>query len=854
MEHSEHLSTVHLIHRAAQDGGLSYLTAEDDAIRGRSLRLHGRDVLSFASCSYLGLEQHPALIEGAVEAARRYGTMFSYSRYYVAAPPYAEMNALLTDVFGGHVLITQSTSMGHLTVLPVIATERDAIVVDHQAHMSIQMAVTVARARGATVETVRHYEMDERLLETVARLARTHRRVYVAVDGVYSMYGDLAPVGLLAQALAVAPNVRLYVDDAHGMSWAGERGRGWFLSQMPLTERVVVGTSLVKAFAAAGGCFVFADPDERDYVRLTGAPYIYSGPIQPPMMGAIIASAQLHLSPELQALQQAFRERVAYTNALIAEHDLPLLSWNDGPIFFFRIGKVEAAQTLARRLLADGCYVSVSNYPTVPLKRAGLRLTVTATHTPAEIRQGIETIAHHLPRVLDEFGIDRGSLDSLFARAIPAEARGTALLGSGAGPRRHPTSPAAQGQGSGTAARLTAGLTVDVYPSVAEACAAIGRTTWDAAMAHRGLSSHDTLAATAAVCRAPGPREHVWSQYALVARAPNGAVAGLTYATRALAKDDMFMRAEVSQALEAHRAAHDPYFCTSDTLTLGSPFSEGEHIAVLPGQDPGAVRAALVEAVEELGEALDVDAVVLRDFADGDAATDAWMHGNDWMKVPIVPAYTIPDVGATEEAFVERIAAASNRPHRVRRFWRGLRAASATYTVRVHGVGGSSLPEAWWPHLHALYREVAERTRRINDFGFPAALWPTLLASAEWEVLTLHRAAGHEGSIDDRPVAWVLAYRQPGHYTPVVCGVNYAYVEGQEFGAYRQILLATIRRARALEATAVSLGFGADVEKRRLGAEPRPTCTYVRARHHDHGERLQAFVETHSLGRQPQPA
>jgi 7-keto-8-aminopelargonate synthetase-like enzyme len=289
---SEQLSIVEGIHREARERGVLFQVADDQPLRDRTIRLNGRDLVTFGSCSYLGLEFHPALAQGVLHAVRRYGTQFSQSRGYASAAPYAELEELLSTVFGGHALVAPSTSLGHQMVLPTLATEKDAILVDNQVHRSVQVAATLAQASGARVETIRHRELDARLLDTAARLGRTHRTVWFAIDGIFSMYGDFAPLGLLRQALDAVPNLRLYVDDAHGMSWAGEHGRGWFLSRFPLGERVVLGTSLVKAFAAGGGAFVFASAAERDRVRLCGGPYVFSGPMQPPMLGAALGSAR----------------------------------------------------------------------------------------------------------------------------------------------------------------------------------------------------------------------------------------------------------------------------------------------------------------------------------------------------------------------------------------------------------------------------------------------------------------------------------------------------------------------------------------------------------------------------------
>ena len=295
MEMSQILTTVEAIHQDAQRRGLFFQTCADEELKGRQIRIGGRDLVSFSSCSYLGLERHRAVIDGVHDAVERYGVQFSTSRGYLSAPLYGALEEDLSTLMGATALVTPSTTMAHMIALPVLATEKDAIVLDHQAHHSIHMGANQARAGGATVDLVRHDQLD-RACEVVARLAKKCRTVWFATDGVFSMYGDLAPIDTLRRILDVAPNVRLYVDDAHGMSWAGQHGRGSFLHRFGMSDRIVLATSFAKGFGAGGGCLVFPTLAEREKVRLSGGPLVFSGPMQPPMMGAVHASAQLHLS------------------------------------------------------------------------------------------------------------------------------------------------------------------------------------------------------------------------------------------------------------------------------------------------------------------------------------------------------------------------------------------------------------------------------------------------------------------------------------------------------------------------------------------------------------------------------
>ncbi|HYR09631.1 MAG TPA: aminotransferase class I/II-fold pyridoxal phosphate-dependent enzyme, partial [Longimicrobium sp.] len=694
-----------------------------------------------------------------------------------------------------------------------------------------QVAATLAQAGGTRVETIRHRELDARLLETAERLGRAHRTVWLAIDGIYSMYGDLAPLGLLRRALDAVPNLRLYVDDAHGMSWAGEHGRGWFLSRFPLSERVVLGTSLVKAYAAGGGAFVFASAAERERVRLCGGPYVFSGPLQPPMLGAALGSARVHLSDEIGGLQRAFAARASLTNTLLREHGLPLLVRNEGPIFFLRMGRAEAAMTVAERMMEEGWHVTISTFPSVPQRRAGIRLAVTALHTPAEIRGVVEALARHVPRALAEHGISSAELDELYRDAVPAESWGGLRPAAGAA-AAVPAAPVAE-------LALPAGWRVEVADSVAE----VDRAAWDACMAGRGASSWDALRMAESLFGEHQPRpEHRWRFRYLVVRRADGSPVAATYFSRCLHKDDMFSDVRVSAEVERRRAA-DPYLLSSTVVTLGSYLSEGDHL-YLDRADPAwpaalaVVHAQAMRAAREWG----ASAVVLRDLRGDDREMDAWMGARDFVKMPLMSSYRL-DARRTEEAV---LADASKR---TRRFLRELADASAPYREQVWSAqAGAPTDPAVAAHLYRLYLQVAERGLRINTFPLPESVVPALLSSPAWEVVALTLEAEAGGPGDGLPVAWFAGHRAGGHYAVFMCGVDYAYVAGTQTGAYRQLLLRMARRAREVGAHTLHLGMDAETEKQRFGAVAHPTCAYVLALEHDAGDQLQAIVTRVGLG------
>ncbi len=237
----------------ARERGLVCRTAEDERFDGRCITLDGQRLVNFGSCSYLGLETDARLKTGACEAVLRYGVQFSTSRAYVSAPLYRELEEQMSAIAGGApVVIAASTSLAHLSAIPVLVREKDAVLYDIQVHASVQATFPMLRQRGIPCEPVRHNRLD-RLEERVRALSAKYERVFYLCDGVYSMHGDVLDASGLYALLDRQPALWAYVDDAHGLGWSGERGAGTLLGHRSLHSRMVVAFGLAKSFAAAGG-------------------------------------------------------------------------------------------------------------------------------------------------------------------------------------------------------------------------------------------------------------------------------------------------------------------------------------------------------------------------------------------------------------------------------------------------------------------------------------------------------------------------------------------------------------------------------------------------------------------------
>jgi 7-keto-8-aminopelargonate synthetase-like enzyme len=156
--------------------------------------------------------------------------------------------------------------------------------------------------------------------------------------------------------------------------------------------------SLAKAFSAGGAVMIFPDAETARLVRTCGSTLIFSGPLQPALLGAAIASARVHLSTEIDARQRRLADRIRLFNELAAAHGLPLGSRAETPIRFVRTGDNAATYGIASALMDDGFYVNTAVFPAVSRGQGGLRVALTVHQTLDDIRDLVEAIARRIRR------------------------------------------------------------------------------------------------------------------------------------------------------------------------------------------------------------------------------------------------------------------------------------------------------------------------------------------------------------------------------------------------------------------------------------------------------------------------
>lgn len=791
MNNSPVITSTNQIINYLKERGIAHMNVDGNKLFDNVLRIDGKDLINFGSCSYLGLEFDERLKAGAQSALNIYGTQFSASRAYVSAGLYEELENKLAKIFGGPTLVTPTTTLGHISTIPIIIDKNDCVIMDHQVHNSVQTAVKLIKADGTRVELIRHNRMDlleQRLIE----LKDKYNKVWYMADGIYSMYGDKAPMKRLEELLNKYEYFHLYIDDAHAMSCFGEHGRGYALSEIDLHERMVMGTSLNKAFASGGGAFIFPNQEMFERVKNCGGPMITSGPMQPSALGAAIAAADLHLSDEIYELQDELFQNIKYTHQLLKEYNLPDLSEKDSPIFFIGVGTPKVGYNLVKRLKDAGHLVNIGIFPAVPMKNTGVRFTISKLHSFEQINRLVKDISEHFALALKE----ENSTIKDVCTAFKLNEQDFVFDNS-----------AAQMENQDLQVQLVSSI-IDV-----------NKEEWDNNLGDRGLFDWNGLTVF----------EHSLSNHInevsktefsyLTIRDNNDSIVLQTVITSGWMKDDMLTDQEVSVQMEINRK-NDPYWCCSKYIALGTPLSEGNHLFI-DNQHPQWKRALriLFEQIDEKAKVVGATTKIIRDLSPDDLDMDDLMVDNGYFKCMMPENFTL-DISQwnLNESYTEVL-----RSRNKRRFRANVEKHSALYEVKIHEKVSNEKLE----HYFELYKNVHGKSLEINAYEHPFELFEAINNNPKWEFIeiSLNPEYGYKN-----PVSVVFAYKGINKYSPVMMGKNYSV--NPELNSYRQTVFQSIKRAKEIGYNEVRLGFTAGIEKKNFGAKGHKSVIYMQSTDH----------------------
>ncbi|MDP6968793.1 MAG: 8-amino-7-oxononanoate synthase [Gammaproteobacteria bacterium] len=349
------------------------------------LRSQGRDYLCFTSNDYLGLANHPQVIAALQAAAKTYGVGSGASHLVCGhSAVHAQLEQALAKLTGrSRAVLFSSGYMANVGLLGALLEATDGVFEDRLNHASL---IDGGLLSGARLQRYRHNDvadLQQRLQKSQAR----HK--LVATDSVFSMDGDIAPLGQLAQ-VCQAEDAWLMLDDAHGLGVLGVHGGGAAL-QAGLDQQqapIYMGT-LGKALGCYGAFVAGSDTLVEAMVQFARS-YIYTTAIPPAVAAASLAAVNLlHEESWRQAHLQQLIQRFRDTAQTM---DLPLMDSHTA-IQPLLLGDASRALQVSEALKNMGILVTAIRPPTVPANSARLRITLTAAHSASQVEQLLAALA-----------------------------------------------------------------------------------------------------------------------------------------------------------------------------------------------------------------------------------------------------------------------------------------------------------------------------------------------------------------------------------------------------------------------------------------------------------------------------
>lgn len=771
--------------------GLAQRSTSDEDISGVQITIDNQHLTNFGSCSYLGLEYNDDLKAGVKTAVENYGTQFSTSRMYLSLGLYDQVEAELGNIFQKPLIAAASTTLGHLATLPVIVEDEDAIILDLQVHSSVQMATQILKARKVPIYVIPHNSMDD-LENKIKQLQNKHKKIWYLADGVYSMYGDVAPLGELERMLNTYKQFHLYIDDAHGMGWAGENGIGYVRSQIAHHDKMVLATSLNKSFAAAGGLMVFPNQAMRDKVRNCGSTLIFSGPIQPPMLGAALASAKLHQQDTLTELQQDLKEKIDYINRKLEVLKLPQYCPSDTPLFFICVGLPKITSNINNRMKEHGFYLNTAAFPAVPMKKSGVRFMVTAHHTYQEI----DDMLYHLQRAYVLGLQEEGSSTHEVARVF-----------------RLPTFEIEIEQHQPSAQEFTQTLQEEIHQSID----AMNADEWDHLLGQEGCHSYKNIQQLQKVFSHNSLKEDNAQFYFHKVTDAHNEVISLAFFSCGWVKDDMFADADVSEKVEQMRKI-DPYYLTSKQVMTGSLFSMGQSIYLNqahPQWQQGLEK--LIQQMQKVAEQENATKLMLREFS---------VDTKDALRTTMLELGLV-DYKLPNNCVVEHMTWADDEAYQktlTSKYRYSLRKEILKHSDRFEVSYEKPTTELEKRACFELYKNVFDKSHEMNVFELPYTLFEMMYDDPNYDIIRLYL----KGS--DDLVAVLFSHKNGTMYNAMLVGLNYEFV--REHNTYKQILYQSVVRAKALGCSTLDLAFTAEMEKKKVGASIHENYAFVQATEH----------------------
>lgn len=344
-----------------------------------------KNVLNFCANNYLGLANHPEIIDAAKQGLDSHGFGMASVRFICGTQDIHKALERQISLYLGmeDTILYPSCFDANGGLFETLLGPEDAVISDALNHASIIDGIRLCKAN-----RYRYANNDLEALEHQLKAAKADgaRHILIATDGVFSMDGIIANLGGICD-LAEQYGALVMVDDCHATGFVGERGRGSQEYCGVLGRIDIITGTLGKALGGASGGFTAAKKPIVDWLRQRSRPYLFSNSVAPPIVAASIKAFEMmhngdELREKLHANAQLFRRKLTEAGFHLAGKDHAII-----PVM---LGDAKRASTMADKLLDKGIYVVGFSFPVVPKGQARIRTQMSASHTTEQVEQAIQ--------------------------------------------------------------------------------------------------------------------------------------------------------------------------------------------------------------------------------------------------------------------------------------------------------------------------------------------------------------------------------------------------------------------------------------------------------------------------------
>ena len=340
-------------------------------------------VLNFCANNYLGLSNHPDILNAAINGIKQYGFGLSSVRFICGTQTiHDELEKQISKFLNKeNTILYTSCFDANGGLFETLFNENDAIISDQLNHASIIDGIRLCKAKRFRYS---NSNMDE--LESILKKTKGFNQRIITTDGVFSMDGYIAKLDDIT-SLAKKYNAMVHVDDSHATGFTGPNGKGAADYHNVLDKIDIITSTLGKALGGASGGFTSASNEIIDTLRQRSRPYLFSNSLAPNIVCASLKA--LEIIQKNTALQDQLEKNTAFFRSEIKKIGFEIKD-GDHPIVPIMIRDAKIAQKFATDILKSGIYVIAFSYPVVPKNESRIRVQISASHTIDELKIAIE--------------------------------------------------------------------------------------------------------------------------------------------------------------------------------------------------------------------------------------------------------------------------------------------------------------------------------------------------------------------------------------------------------------------------------------------------------------------------------